>query len=101
MKILYVGLGALGRMIVDDLKVRGTGEIVAMVDPAVDGVLPSLSAVENWNEIDVAIVTTSSVRWRVRAPTSKLVMSFSWCSRFEWRARRPCRPFRSIGHCAC
>jgi hypothetical protein len=77
-RILHVGLGPLGRIIVADLVERGLGRVVAAVDSAPDiagkplstvvpkagagtlTVLPSLDAVTNWRDIDCALVTTSS-----------------------------------------
>ena len=60
MKILYIGYGALGRMIVEDIRKSGVGEIVGIVDPAVGDALPHLTAVNDWTQIDIAVVTTSS-----------------------------------------
>jgi len=76
-RILLVGLGPLGQRILTDLIDRGTGIIAAVVDsaPSIAGtplhrhiaaadhrhtVLPSLDAVEDWDLIDAAIVTTAS-----------------------------------------
>jgi len=76
-RILHVGLGPLGRMIVADLVERRLGEVVAAVDlapelagkklseivPAAKGrtsVSASLDEVRDWSSIDAAIVTTSS-----------------------------------------
>ena len=76
-RILHVGLGPLGRMIVADLVERKLGEVVAAVDPAPElagkklqeivpaakgrtGVVASLEDVSDWGSIDAAIVTTSS-----------------------------------------
>lgn len=76
-RILQVGLGPLGRMIVADLVERRLGEVVAAVDlapelagkklseivPAAKGrtsVSASLDEVRDWSSIDVAVVTTSS-----------------------------------------
>jgi len=76
-RILHVGLGPLGRMIVADLVERRLGEVVAAVDPAPDlagkklleivpaakgktSVSASLDEVRDWSSIDAAIVTTSS-----------------------------------------
>jgi 4-hydroxy-tetrahydrodipicolinate reductase len=76
-RILQVGLGPLGQRIASDLLDRGVGHLVAAVDidpslagvpvsqlvPAADPklrVLSSLDAVTNWDQIDAAIVATSS-----------------------------------------
>src|SRR5262245_655200 len=76
-RILHVGLGPLGRMIVADLVERRLGEVVAAVDPAPDlagrrlaeivpaakgrtSVSASLDEIRDWSSIDAAIVTTSS-----------------------------------------
>lgn len=76
-RILHVGLGPLGRMIVADLVERKLGEVIAAVDPAPEivgrklaDVVPaskgrvlvhaSLDEVADWPSIDAAIVTTSS-----------------------------------------
>ncbi|MFN0007818.1 MAG: dihydrodipicolinate reductase [Planctomycetota bacterium] len=84
-RILHVGLGPLGRMIVKDLVERKLGEVVAAVDsaPAIAGkklseivpaakgkasVLSSLEEIRDWRSIDAAIVTTSS-DFAICAPT--------------------------------
>jgi len=76
-RILHVGIGPLGQRILAELAERCVGHVVAVVDssPALVGtsfahhvpgadpklrVLPSLDAVEDWDAIDAAIVTTSS-----------------------------------------
>jgi 4-hydroxy-tetrahydrodipicolinate reductase len=76
-RILHVGLGPLGQRILTDLHDRSIGHLVAAVDSAPQlaghsvstvvpnadprfNILPSLSAVEDWENIDCAIVTTSS-----------------------------------------
>lgn len=76
-RILHVGLGPLGTRILSESMERGLGHCIAAVDsapslagspltrllPAADPklrILPSLDAVENWGEIDGAIVATSS-----------------------------------------
>lgn len=76
-RILQVGLGPLGIRILSEIIERDAGHVVAVVDtdpriagkhlseiiPAADPkirVLPSLDAVTNWNDIDAAVVATSS-----------------------------------------
>jgi 4-hydroxy-tetrahydrodipicolinate reductase len=76
-RILHVGLGPLGQRILADMHDRSLGHLVAAVDlnPALAGkpvstlvpaadprvmVLPSLDAVDCWDTIDCAIVTTTS-----------------------------------------
>jgi len=76
-RILHVGIGPLGQRILSDMHDRSVGHIVALVDtspglagksvaslvPAADPklrVLPNLEAVDNWDNIDCALVTTSS-----------------------------------------
>jgi 4-hydroxy-tetrahydrodipicolinate reductase len=76
-RILHVGIGPLGVKILNEIHERNLGHVVAAVDmsptvagqlltklvPAADArlkVLPNLAAVDNWDEIDVAIVSTSS-----------------------------------------
>jgi hypothetical protein len=80
LRILHVGLGPLGLRIVDDLYTRRVGQVVAACDmsPAVAGkmldqvikasgkqgkgvrVVESLDHVDDWSDIDAAIVATSS-----------------------------------------
>lgn len=76
LRLLHVGLGPLGLRIQQDLLDKGTGSTVAAVDldPQLAGrslaslvpgapdvrIAPSLAALTNWEEIDAAIVTTSS-----------------------------------------
>jgi len=77
LRILHVGIGPLGRMIVADLTERGLGEVVAAVDasPEIAGkklselvpaartkaiVHRSFDELRDWKSIDAAIVTTSS-----------------------------------------
>lgn len=76
LRLLHVGLGPLGLRIQQDLLDKGLGVTVAAVDLAPDvagrplsqlvpgasnvRVLSSLDEVSNWEEIDAAIVTTSS-----------------------------------------
>jgi len=76
-RVLHVGVGPLGQKILNEMNERGLGHVVAAVDasPALAGtflsvpvpgadpklrILPSLGAVENWDQIDCAVVTTSS-----------------------------------------
>src|SRR5437764_5793933 len=76
-RILHVGVGPLGIKIINELHERSLGRIVAVVDsaPSLAGtslsklvpsadpklrILPDLGAVENWDEIEGAVVTTSS-----------------------------------------
>lgn len=76
-RLLHVGLGPLGIRILAESLSRGCGHVVAVVDsdpklagkplsefvPGADPklrVLPGLERVENWGEIDAAIVATSS-----------------------------------------
>jgi 4-hydroxy-tetrahydrodipicolinate reductase len=76
-RILHVGMGPLGVKTVNELYERSLGRVVAVVDsspslagtavskliPAADPklrILPDLSAVANWDEVEAAIVTTSS-----------------------------------------
>ena len=88
MKILQVGLGALGRLIGDDLKMRHIEEIVGIVDPAIDGMLPDLNAGDHCQEIDVAIVTTSTdlgvCADTFRAPLNRRLPVVSTCEELAW-----------------
>lgn len=76
-RILHIGLGPLGQRILADMHERSVGHLVAAVDvsPALAGkpvssvipsadprikVLPSLDAVDCWDHIDCALVTTTS-----------------------------------------
>ncbi len=76
-RILHVGVGPLGQRILSDLTERDLGHVVAAVDPApavagqhlaslVPGtnpnvrIVPSLSEVADWDQVDCAIVTTTS-----------------------------------------
>lgn len=76
-RILHVGLGPLGVKIVNEVHERSLGHIVGAVDlspglagqpltklvPAADPrlrVLPDLASVDNWDEIDAAVVSTAS-----------------------------------------
>src|SRR5262245_26211939 len=76
-RILHVGVGPLGQRILGELIERGVGNVVAAVDvapnlagkplseivPSADPklkILPALKVVENWDQIDCALVTTSS-----------------------------------------
>lgn len=76
-RILHIGIGPLGEMILGELVERQIGHVVAAVDvdPAMTGellaqrvpgidpklrVMHSLDQIEAWDEIDVAIVTTGS-----------------------------------------
>lgn len=75
MHILHVGLGPLGARIARDVFDRGIGQVVQAVDvnPGIAGrplrevigagegvVLASLDSVTGWEDIDAAVVTTSS-----------------------------------------
>jgi 4-hydroxy-tetrahydrodipicolinate reductase len=94
LRILHVGLGPLGRIIVADLVKRSLGHVVAACDPAPDiggrrlsdivpsligsysndvTISPVLERIPNWNEIDAALVTTSSDLARC-APTFRYLM---------------------------
>lgn len=76
-RILHVGVGPLGHLILNDLVARGLGTVVGVVDPSptlagtsvsklVPGTRPelkilhSLSEFTAWDQVDCAIVTTSS-----------------------------------------
>jgi 4-hydroxy-tetrahydrodipicolinate reductase len=76
-RILHVGMGPLGVKTVHELYERSLGRVVAVVDsapslagtpvskliPAADPklrILPDLKSVDNWDEIEAAVVTTSS-----------------------------------------
>ena len=76
-RILHVGVGPLGIKTINELHERSLGRIVAVVDssPSLAGtplsnlipsadpklrILPDLAAVTNWDEIEAAVVTTSS-----------------------------------------
>ncbi len=76
-RILFVGFGPLGRRIVADLVERAVGVVAGVVDtaPALAGtpvqhtvpgadhrlhVLPSLDAVDDWDQVDAAVVSTAS-----------------------------------------
>jgi 4-hydroxy-tetrahydrodipicolinate reductase len=76
-RILHVGVGPLGQKTITELHERGLGRVVCAVDasPSLAGtplstlvpsadpklrILPNLAAVQNWDEIDAAVVTTSS-----------------------------------------
>jgi 4-hydroxy-tetrahydrodipicolinate reductase len=76
-RILHVGVGPLGVKILNELYERNLGNVVACVDssPSVAGqpltkivpaadpklrILPNLGAVDNWDQIDAAVVSTSS-----------------------------------------
>jgi hypothetical protein len=76
-RILHVGIGPLGARILSELHERDLGHVVACVDssPSLAGqpltkvvpsadpklrILPSIAAVENWDQIDAAIVSTAS-----------------------------------------
>ncbi len=93
-RILHVGLGPLGRMIVADLVQRDAGRIVAAVDSAPDladralrDIVPSMigpsaavrieasiTAVRNLMDVDCAMVTTSSDLSRC-APTLRQLLT--------------------------
>jgi len=76
-RVLHVGVGPLGQKILIDMGERGLGHVVAAVDsgPGIAGTLltklvpsadpklrihASLEEVDLWDDIDVAVVTTSS-----------------------------------------
>lgn len=104
LRLLHVGLGPLGLLIQRDLAARKLGATVAAVDSAeelagrplaslVDGaadatILGSLEEVSNWEEIDAAIVTTSSDLARC-APTFRELLErgvpvVSSCEELVW-----------------
>jgi 2,4-diaminopentanoate dehydrogenase len=89
-RILHVGVGPLGHRIITEIIERNIGRIVAAVDsspnlsgeplrklcPAFGGdlrVLPTVDAVTNWDEIDCAVVTTSS-DLRLCEPTLRAIV---------------------------
>ncbi len=93
-KLLHVGLGPLGKMIVLDAHRRGVAQVVACVDidPALAGmrlldalpelvdtpsgqapILASLDAVSDWKAFDAAVVSTSSDLARC-APTLRAIL---------------------------
>ncbi len=76
-RILHVGVGPLGQRILSDLVERDLGHVVAAVDPAptlagqplanfVPGsgpnvrIVPTLADVQEWDQVDCAIVSTAS-----------------------------------------
>jgi len=76
-RILHVGIGPLGQRILNEIAERGVGHVVGAVDcdPGLAGrhlsevargqdprvkILPSLDEVDFWDDVDIAIVTTSS-----------------------------------------
>ena len=60
LKIVYVGYGALGRLIVDDLNRWGRAEIVALIDPAAPEALDSPDDFHDWEDVDCVVATTQS-----------------------------------------
>lgn len=105
LRVLHVGLGPLGQRVVADLIEREVGEVVAACDSAesiagktldrvVKGasksvrVVESLDHVEDWSDIDCAIVTTSS-DLRACVPTFRTLLSkgvavVSTCEELVW-----------------
>ncbi len=104
LRLLHVGLGPLGLRIQRDLLDKGLGRTIAAVDPApelvgrplaelVDGaphlpVAASLDELENWEDIDAAVVTTSSELARC-APTFRALLErgvavVSSCEELVW-----------------
>jgi hypothetical protein len=76
-RVLHVGVGPLGIKIINELHERSLGRVVAVVDsaPSLAGtsvsklipsadpklrILPDLNAIQNWDEIEATLVTTSS-----------------------------------------
>lgn len=76
-RILHVGVGPLGQRILSDLIERDLGHVVAAVDPSPSlagnslasvvptanpnvRIVPTLADVEDWDQVDCAIVSTSS-----------------------------------------
>ncbi len=104
-RLLFVGLGPLGRLVLTDLFARGDNEVSAVidVDPALHGrpvaelvpgahadlrVLPSLDSITDWRGIDAALVTTSSELERC-APTFRALLGHglavvSSCEELAW-----------------
>ena len=104
-RILHVGLGPLGQMIVSDLYSRGLGEVVAALDSAgefqgrkLSDLLPQTGAlvpiqrgfdsIGDWSAFDAAIVTTSSELTRC-APTFRELLGrglavVSTCEELCW-----------------
>lgn len=104
LRLLHVGLGPLGLRIQQDLLDKGLGQTVAAVDlaPSFTGralssvvkgasdapIVSSLDAISNWEQIDAAIVTTSSDLRRC-ADTLKQVLGHgvavvSSCEELVW-----------------
>lgn len=104
-RLVHVGLGPLGARIQSDLVVGGRGCLVAAVDrdpelagrraaelvPGVDPalrVVESLEAIEDWESIDAAIVTTSSdlsaCAPTLRALLERGVSTVSTCEELVW-----------------
>ncbi len=104
-RLVHVGLGPLGLRIQSDLSARGPGCLVAAVDrdpelagrrvaelvPGADPslrVLESLEALEDWESIDAAIVTTSSdlaaCAPNLRALLERGVSTVSTCEELLW-----------------
>lgn len=105
LRVLHVGLGPLGQRVVADLIDREVGEVVAACDnsPAVAGqplekvvkgaprgvrVVESLEHVDDWSDIDCAIVTTAS-DLRACAPTFRTLLAkgiavVSTCEELVW-----------------
>jgi len=103
-RLLHVGLGPLGLRIQKDLLDKGVGRTVSAVDPApslagrslaelVPGapsvaILDSLDSIVDWEEIDAAIVTTSSDLSRCadtfRVLADRGVAVVSSCEELTW-----------------
>jgi len=105
MRILHIGLGPLGRKLIQDLYGRGLGELAGAVDVAADlagkpvsrvvegvrcalPVLDSLERFRDWKSVDCAIVTTSSAL-ETCAPTLRALLErgipvVSTCEELVW-----------------
>jgi hypothetical protein len=105
LQLLQIGLGPLGRRIVDDVHRRGVGRLVAAVDPAaelvgrdvseiVDGipegvvVRASLDEVDDWSAVRCALVTTASdlelCMDTFRGLLARGVPTVSTCEELSW-----------------
>ena len=60
LKIVYIGYGALGRLIVEDLRRWGRVDIAAIIDPAVPDALDGTGDFHRWDEVDCVVATTQS-----------------------------------------